>query len=76
MVGPSVGSEGRHSRSQISTPVIGNGCRGGLPMPQPQGIETVWVNGVLSFSQRPRTGERGGRFLRRGDSFTDDSFES
>lgn len=48
---------------------------GGRPTLPPQSIEAVWVNGVLSFSQGRSTGERGGRFLRRGESFIADTFE-
>jgi N-acyl-D-aspartate/D-glutamate deacylase len=36
------------------------------PVRQAQGIEAVWVNGVLSYSAQAATQNRGGRFLRRG----------
>jgi N-acyl-D-amino-acid deacylase len=36
------------------------------PVRPAQGIEGVWVNGVLSYSADGATGRRGGRFLPRG----------
>jgi N-acyl-D-aspartate/D-glutamate deacylase len=36
------------------------------PIQAAKGIEGVWVNGVLSYSAQGATGNRGGRFLRRG----------
>jgi N-acyl-D-amino-acid deacylase len=30
------------------------------------GIDAVWVNGVLSYRDRAASGERGGRFVPRG----------
>lgn len=36
------------------------------PVRAAQGIEGVWVNGVLSYTARGTTGNRGGRFLARG----------
>ena len=35
------------------------------PTEPPQGIEAVWVNGALSFSQGASTGARNGQFIRR-----------
>ncbi|MCU1758579.1 D-aminoacylase [Pseudomonas sp. 14P_8.1_Bac3] len=35
------------------------------PTLQPQGIESVWVNGVLSYSQGHTTEARNGQFIRR-----------
>ena len=35
------------------------------PTLQPQGIEAVWVNGVLAYSQGQSTGVRNGHFIRR-----------
>ena len=35
------------------------------PTEPPQGIEAVWVNGALSFSQGASTEARNGRFIRR-----------
>ena len=36
------------------------------PIHPAAGIERVWVNGVLSYTSRGATGNRGGRFLPRG----------
>ena len=36
------------------------------PVRTAQGIESVWVNGVLSYTAKGPTGARGGRFLPRG----------
>ena len=36
------------------------------PVRAAAGIEGVWVNGVLSYTDRGATGQRAGRFLRRG----------
>ena len=38
------------------------------PVRAAQGIEGVWVNGILSYTARGATGQRGGRFLSRGTS--------
>ncbi len=35
------------------------------PISPAEGIDAVWVNGVLSYSNRTPTGQRGGRFLPR-----------
>jgi N-acyl-D-aspartate/D-glutamate deacylase len=35
------------------------------PQVPAQGIEQVWVNGILSYRNGKATGDRGGRFLRR-----------
>lgn len=35
------------------------------PTLQPKGIESVWVNGVLSYNQGQSTGARNGQFIRR-----------
>ena len=36
------------------------------PVRAAKGIESVWVNGVLSYTAKGATGRRGGRFVRRG----------
>jgi N-acyl-D-amino-acid deacylase len=36
------------------------------PVQAAHGIEAVWVNGVLSYTAKGATGDRGGRFLPRG----------
>lgn len=36
------------------------------PVRPARGIEKVWVNGVLSYTEQGATGNRGGRFLPRG----------
>jgi len=36
------------------------------PVRTAEGIERVWVNGVLSYTARGATSERAGRFLPRG----------
>lgn len=36
------------------------------PMVASEGIEKVWVNGVLSYTAEGATGERAGQFVRRG----------
>ncbi len=36
------------------------------PVQPAQGIESVWVNGVLSYTAKGATGRRGGRFVPRG----------
>jgi N-acyl-D-aspartate/D-glutamate deacylase len=38
------------------------------PIRPAEGIAAVWVNGVLSYTTEGATGNRGGRFLPRGDS--------
>jgi N-acyl-D-aspartate/D-glutamate deacylase len=38
------------------------------PISPAKGIEAVWVNGVLSYTSEGATGNRGGRFLPRGES--------
>jgi N-acyl-D-aspartate/D-glutamate deacylase len=35
------------------------------PVQRSEGIVSVWVNGVLTYTAEGLTGERGGRFLRR-----------
>ncbi|HEY0708007.1 MAG TPA: amidohydrolase family protein, partial [Polyangia bacterium] len=41
------------------------------PIQPAEGIEAVWVNGVLSYRGEAKavTGDRGGRFLRRGETW-------
>ncbi len=36
------------------------------PVRPAEGIEAVWVNGVLSYHNKAITGQRAGRFLPRG----------
>jgi N-acyl-D-amino-acid deacylase len=36
------------------------------PVRAAKGIESVWVNGVLSYTAKGATGRRGGRFVPRG----------
>ena len=38
------------------------------PIRPAKGIAAVWVNGVLSYTYEGATGNRGGRFLPRGES--------
>ncbi|MGB6131535.1 MAG: D-aminoacylase [Acidobacteriaceae bacterium] len=38
------------------------------PVRPAEGIEGVWVNGVLSYTAKGATGDRGGRFLARGET--------
>jgi N-acyl-D-aspartate/D-glutamate deacylase len=38
------------------------------PIQPAKGIAAVWVNGVLSYTDEGATGDRGGRFLPRGES--------
>jgi N-acyl-D-amino-acid deacylase len=38
------------------------------PVCPSKGIVSVWVNGTLSYASAAATGERGGRFLRRGST--------
>ncbi len=46
------------------------------PVCPAEGIERVWVNGVLSYRNRTPTGERGGRFIKRSAAITNKAFDS
>ncbi len=45
------------------------------PCQEAEGIDAVWVNGVLSYRDREPTGERGGRFVPRGAKAAGDANE-
>jgi N-acyl-D-aspartate/D-glutamate deacylase len=38
------------------------------PLQQADGIDAVWVNGVLSYRDGQPTGERAGHFVARGEA--------
>ena len=46
------------------------------PVCPAEGIERVWVNGVLSYRNGTPTGQRGGRFIKRSAAITNKAFDS
>ena len=46
------------------------------PACRAEGIERVWVNGVLSYRNGMPTGQRGGKFIKRSAAITNKAFDS
>jgi N-acyl-D-aspartate/D-glutamate deacylase len=46
------------------------------PVCPAEGIERVWVNGVLSYRNGTPTGQRGGKFTKRSAAITNKAFDS